>query len=93
MAWTLVKHEGFVPPPRQPLDQEASREACWEIFHWFVVNGEGIPPEDIYKDEWLAELNDDESVDEDDHANESVDSDTTRRKKHSGLETWLDTIT
>ncbi|KAE8381683.1 hypothetical protein BDV26DRAFT_278670 [Aspergillus bertholletiae] len=43
-----------------PLEQDASREASLDIFRWFVMSGEGFPPEDIYQDEWLEELQDTE---------------------------------
>ncbi|PYH85180.1 hypothetical protein BO82DRAFT_429670 [Aspergillus uvarum CBS 121591] len=42
--------------PYKPLDQEASQEVSLEVFRWSVVNGEGVPAENLYRDEWLAGL-------------------------------------
>jgi hypothetical protein len=36
--------------PKIPLNQEASQEASLDIFRWAMVNGEGVPPEKVYKD-------------------------------------------
>ncbi|OOF95548.1 hypothetical protein ASPCADRAFT_13467, partial [Aspergillus carbonarius ITEM 5010] len=45
--------EGLKLFPHRPVDQDASEEASLDIFRWFIVNGEGLPPGKIYKDEWL----------------------------------------
>ncbi|EXJ82251.1 hypothetical protein A1O3_06064 [Capronia epimyces CBS 606.96] len=39
--------------PEKPLDQEASRKASKEVFEWAIVNGEDIPPEEVYSDDWI----------------------------------------
>ncbi|KAJ5594846.1 uncharacterized protein N7459_001054, partial [Penicillium hispanicum] len=54
------------------VDQKASQNASWDIFHWLFVNGEGVPPEEIYHDDWIKGAWDDESdseVDEPDDRN------------------------
>lgn len=37
-------------------DREASEEASVDIFRWFIVGGEGLPPEKIYQDDLLREM-------------------------------------
>lgn len=39
--------------PKKSFTQEASQEASLDIFRWVMINGEGTPPEKIYKDEWV----------------------------------------
>lgn len=70
--------------------QEASETASWQTFHYFFVNGEGLPPEEIYHDEWIkptwadeeSEYGDDEV---DDHKVERSDSGIQER-----VQPWLD---
>ncbi|KGM92515.1 uncharacterized protein PADG_11339 [Paracoccidioides brasiliensis Pb18] len=38
---------------QKSLNQEASREASLDIFRWVTVNGEGTPPEKVYRDAWV----------------------------------------
>jgi len=61
------------------VSQEASEEASWQIFHYFFVNGEGLPSEEIYHDEWVKRTWADEESewggDEvDDHKSKGSDS-------------------
>ena len=37
-------------------NEDSSIEATRASFRWVLDNGEGRPPEDIYKDPWLLEL-------------------------------------
>lgn len=71
--------------PHQPLDQEASGEASLDIFRWFIINGEGFPSEEIYKDEWLESLKDEDSDDED-KADNNMTLNTTQSESHDCLE-------
>lgn len=57
---TTARCKGIAQPPHKPLGQKASRGASLDIFCWFAINGEGLPPENIYGDEWLESLNDTE---------------------------------
>lgn len=57
---TTARCKGIAQPPHKPLGQKASRGASLDIFRWFAINGEGLPPEYIYGDEWLESLNDTE---------------------------------
>ncbi|PYI28568.1 hypothetical protein BP00DRAFT_488680 [Aspergillus indologenus CBS 114.80] len=47
------------PFPSTSCDLEASLEASLEVFRWFVINGEGVPAETLYRDAWLEGLDDD----------------------------------
>ena len=55
----LIPHIEF---PQKTLIQEASEEASRDIFGWVTVNGEGVPPENVYNDPWLED--EDESGEE-----------------------------
>ncbi|KAJ5176559.1 uncharacterized protein N7482_002436 [Penicillium canariense] len=73
-------------------DREASEEASLEIFRWFVIGGEGIPPEKIFRDDLLQQ-----SWDQlDDHVGygeaDPPDSEEPVLKNKDRLEAWLDTI-
>jgi hypothetical protein len=48
--------------PEQPFDQEASEEASLDVFRWVMVNGEGVPPEEIYRHDWLRIDEDDDEL-------------------------------
>lgn len=78
------------PSPPQPFDQGASEETSIEVFFWLLVNDEGFPSEDFYKDEWLEGLDGDS--DEEVPAEDNNDSDKTRKKRHGTLEKWIATI-
>lgn len=78
--------------PHKPLDQEASEEASLDIFRWFIINGEGVPSEKIYKDEWLKAVEDDEDSDEEDQAGDNVSPSATQKERHDCVEQWLSTI-
>ncbi|EER25739.1 hypothetical protein CPC735_041830 [Coccidioides posadasii C735 delta SOWgp] len=73
-------------PQRSPT-QEASREASLDIFRWVMINGEGTPPEKIYRDEWLQleDESDEETGMSDDENSASHASD----ERLKGLEEWL----
>ncbi|KAJ5584590.1 uncharacterized protein N7459_004390 [Penicillium hispanicum] len=74
-------------------EREASEEASIDIFHWFVVGGEGLPPEKIYYDDLLQEIwrQEDDYGEELDEADERV-SQKNRHKENNRVETWLATI-
>ncbi|RJE22210.1 hypothetical protein PHISCL_05458 [Aspergillus sclerotialis] len=75
------------------LDQRASLEASLDIFLWFIINGEGRPPENIYQDDWLAPIwSDDESGEELDEEVDNRDSPELVGQSDDRLETWLSTI-
>lgn len=74
------------------LDQRASLEASLEIFHWFIINGEGRPSENIYQDDWLAPIWYDESAEELDEDDDNRDSPELVGQSDYRIETWLSTI-
>lgn len=74
---------------RTNLDQMASREASLDIFRWFCACGEGLPPENIYQDEWLREIWED-----DEDAGEIDDCDLQEPVCDSKdrVSSWLNTV-
>jgi hypothetical protein len=79
--------------PGKPLDQEASEEASLDIFRWVMVNGEGIPAEEIYKHDWLqcdSEDEDDEELSASSDSNSS--SQAPDHKQERGMEDWLSNV-
>ncbi|KAJ5691090.1 hypothetical protein N7488_011825 [Penicillium malachiteum] len=73
---------------KKGLDQMASREASLEVFRWFSINGEGVPPENIYKDDWLQEIWEESSADMVDEADDHI----TQRplgQSEDQIESWL----
>ncbi|PWY88250.1 hypothetical protein BO70DRAFT_427063 [Aspergillus heteromorphus CBS 117.55] len=81
--------------PQIEVDQDASWSASSDLFRWFVTNGEGFPPEKIYKDEWLQGLEDDDDDDddiEDEKEDDETDPKRPRQEGQLGLDNWLDTI-
>jgi hypothetical protein len=74
------------------LDQMASREASLDIFRWFSVGGEGLPPESIYQDDWLREIW------EEDESGIGTDETDVRdlpgpiHKPADRLESWLNAV-
>lgn len=55
--------------PTVPLstNQNASQNASRTILQWVTINGEGVPPEEIYQDEWVRDfLQDIDDNDDDD---------------------------
>jgi hypothetical protein len=74
------------------FDQMASREASLDIFRWFCINGEGLPPENIYQDDWLQEIwEEDESGMEADEAGDQ-DFQGLVRQSEDQIESWLNKI-
>jgi hypothetical protein len=71
-------------PTTQP-NQEASQEASLDIFRWVMVNGEGVPPEEVYKDKWVHFQDDSDEESEAVNDDNSVISD----EQQNGLEEWL----
>lgn len=73
-------------------DREASEEASLDVFRWFIVGGEGLPPERIYHDDLLHEMweQDDDSGDE---PGEDKHRDPQEHvlKNKDRFEAWLDT--
>ncbi|RAL07214.1 uncharacterized protein BO97DRAFT_418757 [Aspergillus homomorphus CBS 101889] len=79
--------------PHRIQDEDASQQASLEIFRWFIFNGEGFPPGDFYKNEWLDALQDDEDSEEESQGNDSnMDSHSPTEEGPDGLQRWLDTI-
>lgn len=72
------------------FDQIASREASLDIFRWFFINGEGLPPEKIYQDDWLQEIWEESDME----ANEADDDNTQKPVGQSvaQIESWLNKI-
>ena len=70
--------------PKIQLNQEASQEASLDIFRWVTVNGEGVPPEEVYKDKWVQV--EDDSDEESDVVN---DDNSVVANEQNGLEEWL----
>ncbi|KAK2811595.1 hypothetical protein FQN50_001937 [Emmonsiellopsis sp. PD_5] len=64
-----------------------SREASFGIFQWVMVNGEGTPAEEVYKDDWLQF--DDDSYGEVDAPSSNDDNDACCERREQ-LERWLD---
>ena len=73
--------------PGKLVDQEASQEASHDIFRWVTVNGEGVPPEAVYKDDWVRI--EDDSDEESDAAD---DADSVSRVRNDGLKEWLEGV-
>ena len=60
-----VFEESDVSHDIESLDNEGtSIDATVCAFTWVLVNGEGIPPEDVYKDSWLLGIADEDSENE-----------------------------
>ncbi|KGQ01717.1 hypothetical protein PAAG_11565 [Paracoccidioides lutzii Pb01] len=72
---------------QKSLDQEASREASLDIFRWVTVNGEGTPPEKVYRDAWVQF--EDDSDEETDASN---DDNIVCYERGGGVGEWLDRI-
>ena len=81
----LITTAGF---PKIQLNQEASQEASLDIFRWVMVNGEGVPPEEVYKDKWVQVEDDSDEESDAVNDNNSVISDV----QQNGLEEWLDRV-
>lgn len=73
--------------PKKPLNQEASQEVLLNIFRWVIINGEGIPPEEVYKDKWVQV--EDDSDGESDTANDDNSIYYVSDKQRNGLEEQL----
>jgi hypothetical protein len=71
--------------PKVQLNQEASQEASLDIFRWVMVNGEGVPPEEVYKDKWVQV--EDDSDEESNAVND--DNSVIADEQQNGLEEWL----
>ncbi len=71
--------------PKIQLNQEVSQEASLDIFRWVTVNGEGVPPEEVYKDKWVQV--EDDSDEESDVVND--DNSVIADEQQNGLEEWL----
>lgn len=74
-------------------DLEASEEASCDIFRCVTVNGEGVPRERIYKDDWLMDDYDEEDEndieelrDSSDNKNSDPDIGNERKKK---INPWI----
>lgn len=77
---------------KKELDRMASQEASLDIFRWFFISGEGLPLENIYHDDCLREIwDEDESGVEADEADER-NSQELIGQNDDRFETWLDTI-
>ena len=74
------------------LEQEASREASWQIFHYFFVNGEGVPPEKIYHDEWVKDVWDQDESDLEVPCDEAESKGGKEHKKDTEdrVRSWID---
>ncbi|KAJ5277324.1 hypothetical protein N7524_003477 [Penicillium chrysogenum] len=70
----------------------ASREASLDIFRWFFINGEGIPPETIYEDAWLKEIWDEDESDEEADAAGDQESQGLAATSRDRVETWLSSV-
>lgn len=77
---------------KKELDQMASREASLDIFRWFFINGEGIPPETIYEDDWLKEIWDEDESDEEADAAGDQESQGLAATSRDRVETWLSSV-
>ncbi|RAL17788.1 uncharacterized protein BO97DRAFT_14807 [Aspergillus homomorphus CBS 101889] len=74
------------------VDQKASREASFTIFHWLFINGEGLPPEKIFQDDWIRD-----TWDQEESVLEAGDADNRESREPDGqfqdrVQSWLDTI-
>jgi hypothetical protein len=76
---------------KKAFDQEASQKASLDIFRWIMINGEGTPPEKVYKDEWVQfeDDSDEETNALSDHNSASHVSD----ERQNGLKEWLSQTT
>lgn len=68
----------------------ASREASVDIFRCIYINGEGLPPEKIYQDDWLQKIREESDMEVD----EADDQDSQRVLGESELqiESWLNKV-
>lgn len=76
---------------KKELDRTASQEATLEIFRWFIVNGEDLPLEKAYRDDWVREIWEEESDVEADEVND-CESQGPVDRNDDRFETWLDTV-
>ncbi|PYH98087.1 hypothetical protein BO71DRAFT_480632 [Aspergillus ellipticus CBS 707.79] len=65
------------------LDQVASREVSLDVFRWFYDCGDGVPFEDVYRDDWSRDIWEDEDEGGvDDHEPDDRDSQRSYAKRH-----------
>jgi hypothetical protein len=76
--------------PKHPLDQEASEEASLDVFRWVMVNGEGVPPEEIYRHDWLRINEDDDELSASSDGNSSSHAPDENEERE--IEDWLDVL-
>lgn len=75
---------------KREIDETASREASLDIFRWLSINGEGLPSESIYENDWLQEIWEESSMD----GNEIDEPHTPSwgNKEQDRIESWLTRI-
>ncbi|CAG8195468.1 unnamed protein product [Penicillium salamii] len=73
-------------------EQEASVEACHQIFRWLADGDDGFPSEKVYQDDWIKEILDcDDSNEESDK--ESLEDDNKPKydsERESQVQSWVD---
>jgi hypothetical protein len=83
--------------PRKSFDQEASEEASREIFRWVTVNGEGVPDEKIYRNDWLQDDGDIDDDDDDEELHVSGDNNSPdpadKKQRDSEIKAWISGLT
>ena len=67
---TVVAERDKFPIVALSSDQKASKNASRTILQWVTLNGEGIPSEGIYQDDWVKDFLKDEDEDEDEDEEE-----------------------
>ncbi|KAJ6021497.1 hypothetical protein N7540_007001 [Penicillium herquei] len=73
--------------------QEASRRATWDIFHWFFINGEYLPVEEIYHDTWIKEIWENNSdLNPDEPLSEKPEIKKSDSEIRDQVKLWLDTL-
>ncbi|OQE17584.1 hypothetical protein PENSTE_c020G08481 [Penicillium steckii] len=92
--YTKVTRLSFEEKELDP-EREASEEASLDVFRWFIVGGEGLPPERIYHDDLLHEMC--EQLKDDDYDDGPVEDEHRDLEEHvlkdkDRFEAWLDTI-
>lgn len=95
---SVMTEEPHYPDTKSPghfekkdLDRTASQEASLDIFRWFFVNGEGLPLEEVYRDDWVREIWEEDESGEEDGVDEWGSQEPVDRNDDR-FEAWLHTV-
>lgn len=86
-----MSHKSFEHKKLDP-DQEASENATFQAFIWFLNSGNGAPQEKVWEDEWvnhLLEDQDEDSLDDTDEQQKKAKYDSERQDR---VQSWVDSV-